>query len=202
MARRTASEAAATRQQLIDAGIGLFGTEGYATTSAATIVAAAGVTRGALYHHFPDGKPGLFEAAYRQLLQRIDDETGAAGLAAATETGQLWPAFHAGTERFLELCLEPHLGRIVLFEAPAALGHERWSEIDLEFSVAQFAGILELLMANGELVAQPIEPLAALLVAVYNQAARQIVLAADPAGTADAYRLATRSLVDGLAATP
>jgi AcrR family transcriptional regulator len=200
MAKRTAAEAAETRRALLAAGAELFATQGYAAVSAEALVAAAGVTRGALYHHFSDGKAGLFEAVYREVLQRIDDETGAAGTRAAEETGDLWAAFWAGTDRYLELCLDPVVVRIALFEGPVALGWERWEAIDMEFSVAQFAGIIELLMLTGELDEQPIEPLAKVLVGAYNQAGRQIATATDPVVAEADYRRVLRTLVSGLAA--
>lgn len=199
MVKRTASEAAETRQALVDAGHRLFVAAGYAAVTAEALVAEAGVTRGALYHHFTDGKPGVFEAVYRQVLQRIDDEISAVGQEVAAQTGELWPAFWAGTDRYLELCTEPSVSRIALFEGPVALGWERWEAIDMEFSVPQFAGILELLMLTGELAEQPLEALAKLLVGAYNQAGRQISLAADPAVAEAEYRQVLRTLVDGLA---
>ncbi len=199
MVKRTASEAAETRQALVDAGHRLFVTAGYSAVTAEALVAEAGLTRGALYHHFPDGKPGVFEAVYRMVLQRIDDEISAVGQEVAAQTGELWPAFWAGTDRYLELCTEPSVSRIALFEGPVALGWERWEAIDMEFSVPQFAGILELLMLTGELAEQPLEALAKLLVGAYNQAGRQISLAADPTVAEAEYRQVLRTLVDGLA---
>lgn len=202
MARRTAAEAAQTRQELVRVATRLFTEHGYADVSAEAVVATAGLTRGALYHHFPTGKPALFEAVYRAVLQRLDEETAAAGTAAAIETGQLWAAFWAGTDRYLELCLDPEISRIALFEGPVALGWERWEAIDMEFSVAQFSGILELLMATGELTAQPLEPLAKILVGAYNQAGRQIALAPDQRAAAAEYRRVLRVLVEAMARTP
>lgn len=199
MARRSAADAAETRRTLIDVGTRLFAEQGYAAVTAEALVAEAGVTRGALYHHFPDGKPGLFEAVYREVLQRLDDAVSEAGLRAAEDTGDLWAAFWAGTDRYLELCLDPTISRIALFEGPAALGWETWEAIDLEFSVAQFAGIVELLIAVGEIADQPVEPLAKVLVAAYNQAGRQIATADDPATAEADYRLVLRTLVAGLA---
>lgn len=202
MARRTAADAAETRRVLVDVGGRLFAAQGYAAVSAEQLVAEAGVTRGALYHHFPEGKPGVFEAVYRSVLARIDAEVSAAGQQAAEETGQLWPAFWAGTDRYLSLCLDPLVARIALFEGPVALGWERWEAMDMEFSVPQFSGVLELMMLTGELAEQPLEPLAKLLVGAYNQAGRQIALAADPVAAEREYRAVLRTMVDGLARTP
>lgn len=197
MARRTAAEAARTRQDLIEAATTLFVENGYAGTSADAIATAAGVTRGAFYHHFPDGKTAIFEVIYRELLVEFDAEMTAAGMRAAEETGDLWASLWAGTDRYLELCTGPVFARIALYEAPSALGYDRWEAIDTEFSVAQFAGILQLLIAGGEIEEQPVDALARVMVGAYNMAARQIAIAEDqPAAVAD-YGRVLRALVLG-----
>lgn len=199
MARRTAEEAQATRERLLDVAAERFVADGYASVSVDQIASEADVTRGALYHHFPDGKRALFEELYHRALATLDAEVGAAGLRAAEETGDLWEALHAGTERYLEGCLDPAFTRIALYDGPVALGFERWEAIDLEFSVAQFEGILELLIAAGELDEQPVEPLARILVGGFNMAGRQIATADDPARAVVEYGEVLRRLIAGLA---
>lgn len=198
MARRTAEEARATRARLLEVATRRFVADGYANVSADQIASEAEVTRGALYHHFPDGKRALFEEIYSQTLARLDRAVGQAGLEAAEQTGDLWEALHAGTERYLEGCLDPTFTRIALYEGPVALGFERWEAIDLEFSVAQFEGILLLLIADGALPEQPVEPLARVLVAAFNMAGRQIATAADPAQAVREYGRVLRELIEGL----
>lgn len=202
MARRTAEEAARTRQDLLDAATRLFVEQGFAAVTADAIASAAGVTRGALYHHFPDGKPGLFDEIYRDLLVGFDAEMNAAGVQAVRETGDLWEALWAGTDRYLELCTGPTFARIALHEGPAALGYDRWEALDTEFSVAQFTGILTLLMADGEIAEQPVEPLARVLVGAYNMAARQIAIADDVEAAARDYGRVLRTLVTSAAGRP
>ena len=202
MARRTAEDAARTRRDLLDAGTRLFVDEGFAAVSADTIATAAGVTRGALYHHFPDGKTGMFDEIYRDELVRFDAEMTAAGIRAAEETGDLWEALWAGTDRYLELCTGPVFARIAIYEAPSALGYDRWEELDTEFSVAQFEGILTLLMVAGEIAEQPIEPLARVLVGAYNMAARQIAIADDTEAAVRDYGSVLRTLVATAAGRP
>lgn len=180
MARRTAAQAAETRAELIAVAIERFAADGWDGTSAEAIAAAAGVTRGALYHHFPAGKPDLLEAVYLDRLRVIDESLTVAGTEAVERTGDLWAGLLEGTARYLELCVDPTIARIVLSEAPKGLGWDRWEAIDEEFSVAQVAGILELLVASGELADQPVLPLARLLVALFNRAGRSVLLAADP----------------------
>jgi len=202
VARRTAEDAARTRRDLLDAATRLFVDQGFAAVSADTIATAAGVTRGALYHHFPDGKPGVFEAIYREELVRFDAEMTAAGLRAAEETGDLWEALWAGTDRYLELCTGRVFARIAVYEAPAALGYDRWEALDTEFSVAQFSGILTLLMAAGEIAEEPIEPLARVLVGAFNMAARQIAIADDAEAAVRDYGRVLRTLVVTAAGRP
>ncbi|HEX7135464.1 MAG TPA: TetR family transcriptional regulator [Iamia sp.] len=202
MARRTAEEAARTRQDLLDAGTRLFVEHGFAAVTADAIAAAAGVTRGALYHHFPEGKPGLFDEIYLGELIRFDAEMTAAGVRAAEETGDLWEALWAGTDRYLELCTGTVFARIALYEAPAALGYDRWEARDTEFSVAQFTGILTLLMRAGEIAEQPIEPLARVLVGAYNMAARQIAIADDVDTAVRDYGRVLRTLVATVSGRP
>ena len=78
---------------------------------------AAGVTRGALYHHF-DGKPELLEAVYEQVEGEITEKIATGALAGSDPL----EALRAGAEMFLDACLEPEVQRIVLLDAPAVLG--------------------------------------------------------------------------------
>src|SRR2546430_7512715 len=74
-----AEQSEATRAALMDAARGLFAERGYAAVATEEIVRAAGVTRGALYHHF-DGKEALFAAVYEQVEADLVAELG--GMAA------------------------------------------------------------------------------------------------------------------------
>lgn len=182
MPRRTAEEAAATRRRLLDEGRRLFVADGFDRVTAADLAAAAGVTRGALHHHFGD-KRGLFEAIYAETLAEFDAEVTEAGTRAAQETGELWPALVAGIERYFELCLDPAYNRVLLIEGPIALGWERWDEMDREFSLPQLTGILELLVATGDIAELPIVPTAEVMVGALNQVGRRIALSPDPPAT-------------------
>lgn len=59
--KRTAEEAAKTRQDILDAALTVFSEKGYSAARLQDIASVAGVTRGAVYHHF-DNKAGLFQA--------------------------------------------------------------------------------------------------------------------------------------------
>jgi AcrR family transcriptional regulator len=199
VARRTAEDAAQTRRDLLDAASSLFVEHGFASVSVGAIATAAGVTSGAVYHHFPGGKVAVFEAVYREQLELLDAAMRTASRRVADETGDLWLTLWAAVDSYLELCASPTLARITLYEAPAAIGVERWEEINQEFGVAQFRGMLELLMATGDIAEQPVEPLALALLGAFDMAARQILGADDPDEAAVGFGRALRSLIGGLA---
>ncbi|MFC8125874.1 TetR/AcrR family transcriptional regulator [Streptomyces sp. NPDC057302] len=125
-ARRTQAERSdTTTAQLVAAAQRLFGLEGYATTSIVAVAAAAGVTKGAAYHHF-EGKAALFHAVF----VREQEEIAAELERVAAEEPDAWSALRRGCRRFLEHCLDPGFRRIVLLDAPAVLGWETVREIE------------------------------------------------------------------------
>lgn len=175
MERRTQAErTTATRGALIAAGRALFTERSYAEVSAEEIVAAAGVTRGALYHHFED-KKGLFAAVF----EAIEEET-IAQLAAGREGGAL-DRIRDGTKKWLDLCREPEVHRIALIEAPAVLGWERWRAIGDRYSLALVEHLLSSAIAAGEIPPQPVPPLAHILLGMVREGALFLATAADPA---------------------
>jgi len=172
--RTQAERTAATRGALIDAARGLFTERGYAGVSAEEIVAAAGVTRGALYHHFED-KTGLFAAVF----EAIEEET-IARLGAGAGGGSALDRMRAGTRAWLDLCREPEVHRIALIEAPAVLGWERWRAIGDRYSLALVEHLLHAAIAAGEIPPQPVPPLAHILLGVVREGALFLATADDP----------------------
>ncbi|MFR9749535.1 TetR/AcrR family transcriptional regulator [Nocardia sp. 004] len=114
-----------TRQTLLDTAARLFAERDYADLSAEELVRAAGLTRGALYHHF-DGKKGLFEAVVDDLEQRAAQRIKAAMDSATDPIGRV----DRGLVAFLDVCTEPDYLHIVLSQGPIALGWRRWRELD------------------------------------------------------------------------
>ncbi|WP_066826861.1 TetR/AcrR family transcriptional regulator [Sphingomonas mali] len=173
--RRTQAErTTATRGALIAAGRALFTERSYAEVSAEEIVAAAGVTRGALYHHFED-KKGLFAAVF----EAIEEET-IARIGAGTPNGTPIERIRAGTRTWLEICREPEVHRIALIEAPAVLGWERWRAIGDRYSLALVEHLLSGAIAAGEIPSQPVPPLAHVLLGMVREGALFLATAADP----------------------
>ena len=156
-ARTHAEMTAETTAKLVSAARRSFGSRGYAETPMDELCAEAGLTRGALYHHF-GGKPGLLEAVVRQIDEEIGDrlEVHYSGI------GDPWEAFRACNIEYLRLALDPEIQRIVLRDAPAVLG-QRLREIDEDGSIGPLAEALDQLMRAGRIVACDAEVMARLL---------------------------------------
>ncbi|HEY5814858.1 MAG TPA: helix-turn-helix domain-containing protein [Solirubrobacterales bacterium] len=176
-ARTQAERSETTRNALVAAARELFAERGYAGVGTEEIVRAAGVTRGALYHHF-DGKRELFAAVYEQieieLAQRI--ATG------ALESGAAEPlaAMRAGAEMFLQACTEPDVQQIALLDGPSVLGWDRWREIAAEHGLGLIEGTLQAAIEAGAIAEQPVRPLAHVLMGALDEAAMLVARAADP----------------------
>ena len=118
MAHRPRSEMIAeTRAKLVAAARQAFGTVGYAEASMDDFTAAAGLTRGALYHHFGD-KKGLLEA----VIAEIDAEMADRLCADLGQGEDRWQGFVDECTAYIEMALEPEIQRIVLRDGPAVLG--------------------------------------------------------------------------------
>src|SRR5919204_3047146 len=143
-ARTKAKQAEATRAALLAAARELFAQRGYGAVGTGEIVQRAGVTRGALYHHF-SGKEDLFRAVYeeleRELVERIATEAAAAGDPLA--------ALRAGADVFLDACQDPAVSRIALVDAPSVLGWEQWREIGVRYGFGLGEGVLREAMEAG-----------------------------------------------------
>ncbi|UGT44881.1 TetR/AcrR family transcriptional regulator [Nocardia yamanashiensis] len=114
-----------TRQALLETAARLFAERDYADLSAEELVRAAGLTRGALYHHF-DGKRGLFDAV-------VDDLENRAAQRIRTAIDSVSAPFERvdrGVAEFLDVCAEPDYRHIVLLQGPIGLGWQRWRELD------------------------------------------------------------------------
>src|SRR5690349_2380035 len=108
---------AETRAKLVTAARKAFGTVGYADASMDDFTAEAGLTRGALYHHFGD-KKGLLKA----VIAEIYDEMSARMSAASRKAPSRWQGFVDECVTYIEMALDPEIQRIILRDGPAVLG--------------------------------------------------------------------------------
>ncbi len=135
-----------TRAAIVEAAISRFGADGFASTTVDDVAEAARVTKGGVYHHFKD-KSALFEAAFIAMEERLIAKL-AAGAAGVTDA---WEAMSVGVEVFLAECSEPAFRRIVLEDAPAALGWVRWKEIEDAYFLGLVKASLDALASTGEI---------------------------------------------------
>jgi len=192
--RRTQAERReTTRAALIAAGRDLFATRGYDAVGTEDIVAAAGVTRGALYHHF-QSKRGLFAAVFeaieRELVENfpLEELTG----------DDPFATLSSAVELFLELSLQSDLQRIALLDGPAVLGWEEWHEIEARYGLGLIEAGLRAAIEAGQIRDLPVEELAVTLLGALIEAALQLARADDPEAARERGAAVLRALLEGL----
>lgn len=185
-----------TRGTLLTVARALFTDKGYANTATEDIVQQAGVTRGALYHHFRD-KAELFQAVFedaeRELVEIVRTSV------ASAQAGP-WQGFLIGCQAFLDACLEPAVQRIVLLDAPSVLGWETWRRIDAEYGVGLIRQSLQAAMDAGYVDPLPIDPLAHILLGALTEGAMVIARAEDVQSTRAEVGAVVDRLLKGLKA--
>ncbi|WP_240230166.1 TetR/AcrR family transcriptional regulator [Devosia lacusdianchii] len=194
MAHRPRSEMIAeTRAKLIAAGRRAFATVGYAEASMDDFTAEAGLTRGALYHHFGD-KKGLLEA----VIGQIDAEMTERLKVRAAKAPTLWESFVQEGIGYIEMALEPEIRRIVLRDGPAVLGDPAaWPTAS--GCITAMTRSLEGLVAAGEIRADiDFEATARLVTGASSYAAQWIATTDDPQAASQRASAAYRQLVEGL----
>lgn len=188
MARSNKERTEATRLALIEAARRLFVEKGYAETATPDIVAEAGVTRGALYHHFED-KKALFLAT----LEREAQAVAAHIERVSRPAGSPRAALLSGAAAYFDAMAEPGRTRLLLLEAPAVLGFEGAGRIDRENAEDALKTGLSDLLGPG-VAAGKLRALTDLLSAAFDRAALAIEAGADR----KAYEDAIDGLLDGL----
>ncbi|MCM6776010.1 TetR/AcrR family transcriptional regulator [Nocardia sp. CDC159] len=185
-----------TRRTLLRESRRLFAAKGFAAVGLSEIVAAAGVTKGALYHNF-DSKTELFRA----VLEQVQQEVGERVAAAADTHADPWSQLRTGCETFLSTCADPEIQRIMLIDGPAVLGWHDWRAMDEAASARHLADALTAVVDAKVIPPQPITPLTRLLSGAMNEAALWLAGNPDPNALADALA-ALRRLLDGLRTEP
>ncbi|MBE2271234.1 MAG: TetR/AcrR family transcriptional regulator [Anaerolinea sp.] len=182
----------ATTARLIEIARSEFTEKGYANAATEEIVRLAGVTRGALYHHF-GSKEGLFHA----VLDRVQQDVGSRVEMAADQHSDAWEQLKAGCAAFLEATRDPQVQRIMLVDAPAVLGWSAWRSLDAQYSMSSLREGLQALMTAGELAPLPLDALTHLLSGAMNEAALWIAQSDHPAALEEAV-MTLHHLLDAL----
>ena len=184
----------ATRAAVVRAARDLFAERGYAAVGTNEVVERAGVTRGALYHHFEDKR-----ALFRAVCEELEAEVAERIVAAVAREPRRERHLEVGINAFLDVCLEPAHRRISLIEAPSVLGHEEWRGIGAEYSLGLMRAALEAAMDAGVIERQPVDTLAHLLLGALAEAALMLARADElAAARAEVGRTVAR-LLAGLA---
>jgi AcrR family transcriptional regulator len=165
----------ATRQALLAAGRDIFANEGYQAAGIEAISRAARVTRGAFYHHFKD-KKALFDA----IVVEMQIEATAKIQENSRIERKTWDRLSVGIDAYLDVCVEPAYGRIVIQEAPAVLGNARFREIEEAYPMALLTATLNALKRQGELEFEDIDLLSRMLDAMICKIALMLPEANDP----------------------
>jgi AcrR family transcriptional regulator len=183
---------AETRGKLIAAARRAFGAVGYAEASMDDFTAEAGLTRGALYHHFGD-KKGLLEA----VIMQIDAEMSERLSAISGSAEDPWNGFVDECVAYVEMALEPEIQRILLLDGPAVLGDpSTWP--NQSSCIASLKANLESLAAAGRIVAADPEALARLLNGAMLEASLWIPNSPEPKETSRKAVGALRAFLEGL----
>jgi AcrR family transcriptional regulator len=193
--QRERSEGTTTR--LVEAAVRLFGDEGYAAVSTDDVAALAGVTKGALYHHFSD-KAALFRAVFvRTQRDLVSTLSVAAGSSETT-----WEGLLAGVDAFLEACRVPSIRRIVIIDGPAVLGSDQVRAIEDDHVGALLGSALSRLEEEGELSGGNAAIRSSLVLGALCEAAVIIARSAEPTNATELVRPEIVAMLRGFRTGP
>jgi AcrR family transcriptional regulator len=185
----------ATRAALINAGRELFSERGYAAVGTNEVVQRAGVTRGAMYHHFPD-KRELFRAVYEDTERLLVE-----GLGARIETIEdPWEALVTGMRSFFDVSSDPKRMQMGLIDGPAVLGWEAWRDIGNRYGLQVTTAALQKAMDAGVLRSADVTLLAHMLLAALGEAAMLLASSTDPRAERERVETTILIMLEGLRA--
>jgi AcrR family transcriptional regulator len=162
--RRSADEAANTRQKLLDSAHRLFTEHGFAGVSTSAISNSAGVTDGALFHHF-----GSKKALFSEIAVNLHTDIHKAIYRAGRDAADPIEGFILGARKSMEVTQLPHNRRIVFIEAPAILGTEQWRKIDQQLGLRLIEGGLLAIAGVEKLPDHILKPMAMLALGTTNE---------------------------------
>ena len=190
-----AEKAEATRARLIEVAGELFGERGYDAVPIEEVLERAGVSKGALYHHFPN-KEALFEAVYRYGEQQCMIEIAEVAM---KEEGNPLEMLRAGCQRWLDMVMDSHVRRIAVVDGPRVLGWQKWRAIDQEYAGGLTRAALKKAMDAGQIHRQNLDMLSHLALAMLGEAAMVIAEADDPVRAREEAGEVVDRLIDAVA---
>lgn len=186
-----------TKRALLDNAASLFTAHGYAGTSLDEVVAAARVTKGALYHHFPS-KLALFESVFL----RIQEETAREVQKRINSSKDPWERAQIGLAAFLEVCREPQFRRICMQEGPVALGHERWSDAERAATLGLVKDTVDDLLADLGGAEDLTDAFAAIFYGAIRSASEYVADADDADHAAEQVQASINAILLGMRSLP
>lgn len=175
MPRSSKAQSEVTGRTIREIAREMFSTRGYQSVRLEEVAEAAGMTRGAVYHHHKN-KQALFEA----VLDDVHAEVEADVVRAAEEHDDAWTQLEAGCLAFLRASTAPDVARILLVEGPAVIGWDAWRSHDRHHSYRQLEEVLQELEDAGEVAAGTARSAAPLLSGAMNEAALWLAGSSDP----------------------
>ena len=191
-----ASKATQTRRSLVVEARRLFGERGYAASSVEEIVRAAGVTKGALYHHFT-GKDDLFRAVVEDVKGEVTAVVGQSFLATDDEPDAL-DTVTRGCLAFIDAHRDPAIQRITILDARSVLDPIQRRALDARYEVAVIRGALRRAVRHGVIDPQPLGPLAHVIAGALGEACALLAESEDEATTREEIRTVVIRLLEGL----
>lgn len=173
-----AKTAAATRNHIVDCARALFSSDGYDAVSIERIVEAAGVTKGALYHHF-ENKRALFETVF----EAVEIELSQRALPNSVLSGgeDTWSRYCSRVQSYLDAILDVRFHQILLIDGPLVFGWTEWRCRETAHGLGSLSDALNRAIAEDAVPQLPVLPLANIVVAAIHEAALTIVNAPDRA---------------------
>jgi AcrR family transcriptional regulator len=190
---KRAAQGRATRGQLVEVATRLFAEHGYEGTSIEAVLSAAGVSRGALYHHFA-GKEALFEA----VVSAVSDQVTMELTEAVRGCVDPLDAMRTAAIAWIGLAADPVIQRVVLVDAPSVLGWDRWRAMDDGRTLGAMRAMLQAISDSGRLPAELVGPFSHMILAALDEIVLVIARAPDSGAAVAEGRMAVQALLDRL----
>jgi len=189
---RRVAQGQATRRQLLEVATRLFAAQGFDDTSIEQVLTEAGVSRGSLYHHF-DGKDRLFEAVVEHVEQGVVEQL----MVAVSRHRDPVKVLRAGCAAWIASVENRAVRQIILTDAPAVLGWQRWREIDERYGFGLLKHGLEAVAEAGRMAVADVDVVAHVLLGALNEAAMLVARAESPTKARRQATAAVDRLIDG-----
>jgi AcrR family transcriptional regulator len=192
---KRAAQGRATRGQLIEVATRLFAEHGYEGTSIEAVLSAAGVSRGALYHHFA-GKEALFEA----VVAAVSDQVTAELAETVRDSVDPVDAMRTAALAWISLAADPVIQRVVLVDAPSVLGWDRWRAMDDGRTLGALRAMLQAVSDSdgGRLPSELVGPFSHMILAALDEIVLVVARSPDSAAAVAEGRMAVEALLDRL----